>query len=466
MSGNTAGRAAWARRLRVERARRGWNRNDTGKRLELAGRALGLTGLPDWEVLAGYTHRWEGGRDLPGWRYQALLAAVYGLSVRELFGPAAAADIPPAVNAATGGTVEVPYFVDAEEDPVQRRKLLAWLAALAAGTSRLPEAVRQLTSVLGDRPDLLPVISAADVANLDASNAMFTQWEHTVGGAVSRQAAMAHVSWALAQLDARVPATPPVRDAWRVSTARLAQTAGWMCHDAGREAQSRALLVLGYQIASTVEHEPTGEPARAFLVSQIARQAVDVGRPRTALDLIRHAQIIAETVSPSARYRVHSVKARAYAMLGDDQAVRRELGLAEGEFVQISPDALVREPWNWNWQGEGQFHYNVGTAYRLLAQADPDGAGLLADRIADEFEAGAAAWGDHKERDRASARLRAATARFSGRDYPRAVDTARAALPSLPALRSGRITADVAALRAAAAPFRSNPDVAALVADL
>ncbi|HEX5494764.1 MAG TPA: hypothetical protein VFX70_09355 [Mycobacteriales bacterium] len=459
--------SACAARLRVERARRGWTRNDTGKRMAAAARSLGISGLPDWRVLAGYTHKWEKGRDRPSWRYQVVLAAVFGLSVRDLFGSAAALEIPPVLDAATGGTVEVPHFAQAEDDPVQRRKLLAWLAALAAGTARLPAAVRQMATVVGDRPDLLPAMSMDDVANLDASNAMFTTWEWTVGGAVSRQAAMAHVSWALAQLDARVPAPPDVRDAWRVSTARLAQTAGWMCHDAGREAQSRGLLVLGYQIASTVEQATSGDPARVFLLTHLAHQAIDVGRPKTGLDLVRHAQTVADAVAPTARYRLYTLKARAYAAMGDERAMRRELGLAETEFSHAGPDDLVRSPWDRNWQSEGQYHYNIGTARQLLAGANPDAAtAKLPARVADEFIAGSAAWGPHKERDRTSARLRAATLLMTGRDHEHAVAVAREALPALPALRSHRIDTDVATLRAATAPFRANPDVAALVHDL
>lgn len=457
----------WAQQLRAERARRpGWSRRFVAMKLTTTARAMRLGSLPELEVLVDYVKQWENGLWRPGWKYQALLATTYGLSPRELFGDAADLNAPPVLLTTTGGTVDLPHFARSEDERMQRRAFVAWLGALAAGTSTLPDSIRQMIITTGDRTDLLPTIRMHDVASLEAANTMFTDWEHSVGGGLSRRAVVGQLSWALDHLEAGVSGTPDALNAWRISTARLAGTAGWTCHDAGRARQARAFLALGYQVSSTAGG-PLSETQRGNFLVQLARHAIDLDRPRTGLDLLRHAQAVTDTAPPMTRSQIHAIKARAYGALGEQQAMLRELGMADEEFAHRKADDLTREPWLYWWHQPAQVHFNHGAARQALLRARPDLASeALVTTTVTEFSTSADAWAAGAQRTAASARLRAASTLMVGRDPEQAVQVARRVIPDLAHLRSKRILDDTHDLRSAAAPYRRRSDVDALVAEL
>jgi hypothetical protein len=454
-----------------ERARRGWTRAMQVRKFLAARddlRIRSLTERPD-NIARNFVN-WERGV-VPDPLSQVVLAVMHGRTLSGLFGEyAALSDISvlrPGSVAATGGKVELPHYAQAEENPVERRLFVAWLMRLSVGAVALPEAVRHAVAFADDDPDLLPAITMDDVAKLEECHSTFVRLNYSVGS-VARKAVVGQLSYAVDQLRAGVPGTVQARDAWRVTTARLADTACWMSVDAGREQQARALAVLGCKVAASIEDRPKADAASGYFMAKLAELSIGTGRPRTALELVHEAQAIARDASPTTQHALHGIKAEAYGALGDARGVRRELGLAEEAMAEMSTEDVEREPWATPYTLAGRYEFHRGTAQSLLVRTNPDvqAPEVVADTCA-AFDASARAHsGDGRSRRAASARLRAATTLLVDREPEEAVAQARQALPVLPALRSKRVRDDVHDLEQAAGPFRRRPEVADLLHDL
>ncbi|WP_163572516.1 hypothetical protein [Fodinicola feengrottensis] len=216
----------WARRLRAERERpdRNWSRPDMAREMRKTAARLRMS-EPDPRQLADNIKRWERGTVVraPDAVHQLLIATTLGLSVAELFGDAAA-PLPSSLRAANAGKVndDLPYYVLAEDDSVQRRRFLAWLTSLSAGLVQLPQTVRDTIAIAGQQPDVLRRISGEDVQNLRATTEMFQAWDHRVGGGLSRHAVISQLGWAVHQLDAGVSGETAgqIRD-WKVATGAI-----------------------------------------------------------------------------------------------------------------------------------------------------------------------------------------------------------------------------------------------------
>ncbi|HEX5493155.1 MAG TPA: hypothetical protein VFX70_01090 [Mycobacteriales bacterium] len=229
---------------------------------------------------------WERGV-LPDALSQVVLAVMHGRTLVGMFGDHAALNhlglMRPALINAAGGKVELPHFAQAEDDPMRRRLFLSWMMRLSAGAVVLPEAFRKSAGLTEDDPDLLPVITMRDVAALDTCHTTFMKLNFTVG-AVARKAVLGQLSFATDQLRAGIPGSTEARNAWRVLTARLADTACWMSVDAGRVPQANALAALGCEIAAGIEGRRMADAATGFFTAKFAEVAVNTGRPRTALE--------------------------------------------------------------------------------------------------------------------------------------------------------------------------------------
>ena len=364
---------AWVGRLRRERSRRGWSRPEMAREMRRAAARLRVDVL-DAVRIAEYVKRWEKSRvGVPDTRHQMAIAGTFGMSVSELFG-AAAHSIPDSPTAPRVSGNDLPYYDSAEDDVIGRRRFLAWLAALSAGTATLPDSVWQIISVVKDQnPDTLSRITANDVANLRATTEMFQAWGHKVGGGLSRHAIIGQLGWAVHQLDMGVPASTELLREWQKASALLAGLAGFTSHDCGHEQQARGLMALGYQLAAQADDQAI----QAYSLSDMAKQAVDIGRPKTGLDLARHGLELADDATPIIRAILHGRKARAYGRMGDMRAVDREVGLAEQEYARIVPGDHDREPWM-SWHTEAGLYGDTGTAWRLLAWHHLDHAGQRA----------------------------------------------------------------------------------------
>ncbi len=408
--------------------------------------------------IAEYVKRWEKGHvGTPDIRHQMAIAGAFGISVSELFGAAAHA-MPDSPAAPRVGGNDLPYYDSAEDDVIGRRRFLAWLAALAAGTAALPDSVWQIISVVKDQnPDTLRRITAEDVANLRATTEMFQASGSKVGGVLSRHAIIGQLGWAVHQLDMGVPASSELLREWQKASALLADVAGFNSHDCGHEQQARGLMALSYRLAA----EADARGVQASSLCAMARQAVHIGRPKTGLDLARHGLELADDATPITRAILHGLKARAYGRMGDVRAVDREVGLAEQEYARIVPDDYDREPWMY-FYNEAELHGDAGTAWRLLAWHHLDHAGQRAvTEAGSRLSLAANGCGPEFARSRALCHLMAAGVYLRGRDPDAAVAvrTGEASVFDISGIQSARVEGYARDFRKAAQPFKRRTDV-------
>lgn len=462
-----AGRPPWADQLYEERERREWTQEKLARRMAPAARGLGIVRrLPGLASLIRQVRYWENAEGgPPDGMYQAILARCFGLTPREIFGQWTKLDVPSGLVVATGGSLEIPHFAHAEDNVMHRRKFTGWLLMLGAGGVALPPSIQRMLAGL-DQPTILPAITMHDVDKLRTTFQTFLDLEHSVGGAFVRQASMAQAGWALEQLEQNVPGRVEALDAWKIMTARLLCSAGGNCRDDGRHQQGRALMVLGYRVASTVESDLNAESHRAYSLINLARQATDLGRPQTALETLRLAQGIAADATPTTLSMLHAHKARAYGAMGDREGMERELGVVEERYSKVAVDDLLREPWTYDDQPLGQLHYHMGAARYFLVSAGRSTSQADAEATAQSFLAGIPHWSQGYDRIKTISRLRAATALMQAGNPDRAVSIGCEALPALPALRSARVTEAVCDLADATQPYRKDSDVASLLDEL
>lgn len=447
---------SWAVRVRAERTRRGWSRQVMADVMRRSAGRLGVASPHDPRRLAEYLKRWErGGVRAPDATHQLTLATTLGLTVSELFGELAAPAVMGQPRVGSADNIDLPHYADAEENPMQRRRFLAWLAALSAGSVALPASVGKTIAVAGQQPDTLPVITADDVQHLRATTQMFDAWDHRVGGGLSRHAVNAQLGWAVHQLDVQAPTSPTLHSRWRVATALLAGLAGFKNYDAGHEQEARSLFVLGYRLAA----EADDRPVQAAALYDMAQQAVYLGRPRTGLDLARHGLELSDDASPITRSMLHAMKARAYARLGDSQRLSREIGMAEEEYAQTRPDDRLDEPWL-DYYDATELASDTGTAWHIFAWHHGHRAN---DRPMTEattrLSAAASGYGTEWVRSRALCNLMRATITMKAGEPDTAAATAMASLPDVAQLHSARVDDHLHDLRRAAASYQRRPDV-------
>ena len=457
-------RPVWAKRLQQERSQRGWSRPDMAREMRRVAAHLGWDQFPP-KQMAEYVKRWENGDvSAPDVRHQIMIAGAFGMSVKEMFG-----DVARVISDLSGirGSVDLPYYDSAEDDVKERRKFLAWLAALAAGTVVLPRSVLDIIAVVKDQnPDVLRRITADDVANLRAATELFQAWGHKMGGGLYRHAMIGQLGWAVHQLDMGVLASSELRSEWQSAAARLAVIAGFNCHDSGHEQQGRGLMALGYRLSA----EADDRAVRANSLSCMVRQAVHIGRPETALDMARHGLELSDEATPITRAVLHAVKARAYGRMGDMKGVDREVGLAEEEYARIVPDDREREPWLYFFN-EAEMYGDTGTAWRMLAWYHP-GHGAQGQRAVREagsrLSLAADGYGAEFARSRAMCHLMAAGVYLRGRDPDAAVAVSKGEPLAVrtSGIHSVRVEGYVWDLQKVARPFTRRPDVQEMVNSL
>jgi hypothetical protein len=202
----------------------------------------------------------------------------------------------------------------------RRRTLRARVAAIAAGgdlgdraAALLDKTGRLLT------PD---VIEETDVAQLEHVAAHAASLDMRYGGGVADQLARAQLRWAVGMLDS--PVSEPVEPRLRAAVGALAQRAGWAAFDADSHDVARSLFTVALQ-AATDANEPN---LRAHIIADFAAQANFLGYPDDCLYIVRHAEVD-ERIGPHTQLVIRNVKARAYALQGDEPACRRLVERAE-----------------------------------------------------------------------------------------------------------------------------------------
>ncbi|MFJ5071599.1 hypothetical protein ACIQC7_34800 [Kitasatospora sp. NPDC088556] len=108
--------------------------------------------------------------------------------------------------------------------------------------------------------------------------------------------------------------TEPIGNELRAISGSLTTSIGWYCYDAGRTLDASNLWERALNSALLSEDEPLA----VRTLSVMARQAVDLGKPRNA---VRFAKIAQNHIGSWAPARVHSLlavrEAQGYAAMGD-----------------------------------------------------------------------------------------------------------------------------------------------------
>jgi hypothetical protein len=268
--------------------------------------------------------------------------ALWGHSFKELLGPPT---VPPAgvgLPVATpdrvavtqvvspGGSGTVATLRDEGIDDVNRQAFLRVLAATMAGAAAgdpTAEAIgRPATGQVPAR------VGAAEVEQLRHANELFAGWQDRYGGGACRDAIAGQVSWATRLLGAE--ATEETRAELHRVIGFLVNIAGWGAFDAGYHDDARRYFRLALHCAD----QGRDWGLRANVLSDMARQAVYVGRPDDGLSFIELAQVRQDRQTPTARAMLSGVRARTLAKLGRAGECQGAVRAAEDHFADRQPD--------------------------------------------------------------------------------------------------------------------------------
>ncbi|MGH3722482.1 MAG: hypothetical protein ACRDRI_27340, partial [Pseudonocardiaceae bacterium] len=205
---------------------------------------------------------------------------------------------------------------------------------------------------------------------IEEATAEFVRKDFATGAGPVRGLAVAQLGWALPLLDAEM--TPEVRPRLYLATARLATQAGWMSFECKHDDAARRLWTIGLNITRRAEH-PQASDFTGFLLSDLAVQAVRLGRPDEALRLIHVAHAAPaepHAVSASTTSCLALIQAQAHAAQGDATACDHALDQAVAQFNRIDPQTCPS--WGAYFSDEAVLSAYQGVARYELALAGRD----------------------------------------------------------------------------------------------
>ncbi|MGP4112396.1 transcriptional repressor NsdA [Streptomyces sp. 4N509B] len=176
-------------------------------------------------------------------------------------------------------------------------------------------------------------LSVPELEMLERTTVEFRAWDAHAGGGLRRKAVVGQ----LHEVTDLLQETHPERVRRRLFriTAELSELAGWMSYDIGLQPTAQKYFVLALHAAKEARDRPLG----AFVLSQMSRQMIHLGRGEDALELIHLAQYGSRS-SAGARTRsmLHAMEARAYATLGQPPRCHRAVRMAQEAFAEIEAD--------------------------------------------------------------------------------------------------------------------------------
>ncbi|MBY8888791.1 hypothetical protein K7472_28675 [Streptomyces sp. PTM05] len=234
-------------------------------------------------------------------------------------------------------------------EPMQR-----WLVPAPGGAPQGPLAA--VPAARGSRPTRL---SGPELDLLESTTVMFRQWDAQCGGGLRRKAVVGQLHEVTDLLQEPHPA-PVAKRLFRV-TAELAELAGWMSYDVGLQPTAQKYFVLALHAAKEAGDRPLG----AYVLSNMSRQMIHVGRPDDALELIHLAQYGSrDSATATTQAMLHAMEARAYASLGQVNKCHRAVRMAEDAFS----DSLPTEDPDWiRFFSEAELNAENAHSYRDLA---------------------------------------------------------------------------------------------------
>ncbi|MFI6640961.1 hypothetical protein [Streptomyces sp. NPDC050504] len=229
-----------------------------------------------------------------------------------------------------------------------RRGFLGSSLALAAGPSLIEPMQRwlvptaaadpgQRATAVSRRPSRL---SKPELELLESTTAMFRQWDAQCGGGLRRKAVVGQLHEVTDLL--QEPQTDETSRRLFRCAAELAELAGWMSYDVGLQPTAQKYFVLALHAAKEAGDKPLG----SYVLSNMSRQMIHLGRPDDALELIHLAQYGSrDCATPRTQAMLYAMEARAYANMGQPSKCKRAVRMAEETFADAGLDGEPEPDW-------------------------------------------------------------------------------------------------------------------------
>ncbi|MFJ3927002.1 hypothetical protein [Streptomyces sp. NPDC090022] len=254
-----------------------------------------------------------------------------------------------------------------------RRGFLGTSLALSAGPALIEPMQRWLVPVpaadpvprdgggagpAGHRP---PRLSEPELDLLEATTVMFRQWDAQCGGGLRRKAVVGQLHEVTDLLQENHPG-PVMKRLFKVA-AELAELAGWMSYDVGLHPTAQKYFVLALHAAKEAGDKPLG----SYILSNMSRQMIHLGRPEDALELIHLAQYGSrDCAGPRTQAMLYAMEARAYANMGQPSRCKRAVRMAEDTFGDVGLGGEPEPDWI-RFFSEAELNGENSHSYRDLA---------------------------------------------------------------------------------------------------
>ncbi len=206
-------------------------------------------------------------------------------------------------------------------DMLTRREMLADAIGMVSGGALTDPLSRWLpdgpAGIISDNDKGPGRIGLATVIGIEKATQHFAAGDATVGGGLSREAAVGQLKYAV-DLATAGSYTEVIGNRLLAAIAELAGMVGWMSHDVGMDGPAQQYFLYGLQAA----RESTDQRAPLLVVgllADLARQASATGDPRTAtrlVDLAIHQLSPDKSRHNSARSMLWNLRARTLAGMG------------------------------------------------------------------------------------------------------------------------------------------------------
>ncbi|MEV4192006.1 hypothetical protein AB0J65_11455 [Streptomyces toxytricini] len=217
-------------------------------------------------------------------------------------------------------------------EPMQR-----WLVPTPAAEPAAARGGQGGGALGGHRP---PRLSGPELDLLETTTVMFRQWDAQCGGGLRRKAVVGQLHEVTDLLQETHPA-PVMKRLFKVA-AELAELAGWMSYDIGLHPTAQKYFVLALHAAKEAGDKPLG----SYILSNMSRQMIHLGRPEDALELIHLAQYGSrDCAGPRTQAMLYAMEARAYANMGQPSRCKRAVRMAEDTFEDIGPGDAPEPDW-------------------------------------------------------------------------------------------------------------------------
>ncbi|WP_030195111.1 negative regulator NsdA [Streptomyces sp. NRRL S-87] len=250
-----------------------------------------------------------------------------------------------------------------------RRGFLGTSLALSAGPALIEPMQRWLVPVPAADPGPResgpagrpPRLSGPELDLLEATTAMFRQWDAQCGGGLRRKAVVGQLHEVTDLLQEPHPA-PTMKRLFKVA-AELAELAGWMSYDVGLQPTAQKYFVLALHAAKEAGDKPLG----SYILSNMSRQMIHLGRPEDALELIHLAQYGSrDCATPRTQAMLYAMEARAYANMGQPSRCKRAVRMAEDTFADVGLGGEPEPDWI-RFFSEAELNGENSHSYRDLA---------------------------------------------------------------------------------------------------